>query len=167
VVKGQETRSIAARKAGFKNPETYRQAKAVRDEPERFGKALDDMSRTGRVHGPFKRMKIAKQSAEIRREPPPLPGNRPYRLIVVDPPWPYDTHDEDPSLRAVHPYPTMSIAQIAALRVADIAHEDCILWLWTTNYHMREALGLVETWGFQHKTILTWVKDGIGFGAWL
>jgi N6-adenosine-specific RNA methylase IME4 len=170
-VKGQETRSIAARKAGFKNPETYRQAKVVRDaardEPERFGKALDDMNRTGRVHGPFKRVKIAKQSAEIRREPPPLPGGGPYRVIVVDPPWPYDKRDEDPSHRAVHPYPTMSIAQIASLRVADVAHENCILWLWTTNFHMQEAFGIAETWGFQHKTILTWFKDKFGFGAWL
>jgi N6-adenosine-specific RNA methylase IME4 len=61
----------------------------------------------------------------------------------------------------------MSIAQIAALRVGELAHEDCILWLWTTNFHMREAFGLVERWGFQHKTIFTWVKDKFGFGDWL
>jgi MT-A70 protein len=141
---GGETRSIAARKAGFKNRETYRQAKAARDagrdEPERFGKALADMNRTGRVHGPFKWVKIAKQSDEIRREPPPLPGEGPYRVIIVDPPWHYEKRDEDPSHRGVLPYPTMSIAQIAALPVADIAHEDCVLWLCTTNAHMRESL---------------------------
>ena len=61
----------------------------------------------------------------------------------------------------------MSIAQIAALRVGELAHDDCILWLWTTNFNMREALGLVETWGFQHKTLLTWVKDRFGYGDWL
>jgi N6-adenosine-specific RNA methylase IME4 len=61
----------------------------------------------------------------------------------------------------------MSIAQIAALRVRDIAHEHCIVWLWTTNYHMGEAFAVLAAWGFEPKTILTWVKDKIGYGAWL
>jgi N6-adenosine-specific RNA methylase IME4 len=125
------------------------------------------MNRTGRVHGPYKRVKIARQSADIRREPPPLPGNGPYPVIVADPPWPFEIRDEDPSHRAIYPYPTMSLAQIAVLRVGELAHDDCILWLWTTNFNMREALGLVETWGFQHKTLLTWVKDRFGYGDWL
>src|SRR5262249_34268377 len=41
---------------------------------------------------------------------------------------------------------------------------DCILWLWTTNFYMRDAFGVVEAWGFEQKTILTWVKDRFGFG---
>jgi N6-adenosine-specific RNA methylase IME4 len=169
-VKGK-TEDVAAQKAGFKNGETYRQAKIVRAaaqaEPERFAKPLADMNRTGRVHGPFKRVKIARQSAEIRLESPPLPGRGPYRVLVVDPPWPYEKRDEDPSHRAVLPYPTMSIAQIAALGVPAIVHDDSILWLWTTNAHMREAFGLLDVWGFEQKTILTWVKDRFGTGDWL
>ena len=140
---------------------------AAKAEPERFGKLAEDMDRTGRVDGPFKRLKVARQAEALRKEPPPLPGNGPYRVIVVDPPWPFEIRDEDPSHRAIYPYPTMSIAQIAALRVGELAHDDCILWLWTTNFNMREALGLVETWGFQHKTLLTWVKDRFGYGDWL
>jgi len=38
--------------------------------------------------------------------------------------------------------------------VASIAHENCILWLWTTNHHMREAFATLDAWGFQQKTIL-------------
>jgi N6-adenosine-specific RNA methylase IME4 len=140
---------------------------AAEAEPERFGKLAADMDRTGRVNGPFRRLKVARQAEAIRKEPPPLPGNGPYRVIIIDPPWPFEIHDEDPSHRAVYPYATMSIAQIAALRVADIAHEHCILWLWTTNFHMCEALSLAAGWGFEHKTILTWIKDKFGFGDWL
>jgi N6-adenosine-specific RNA methylase IME4 len=169
--RGKKTEDIAAKEVGFRNGETYRQAKAVcaaaREDPEKFAKPLADMNRTGLVHGPFKRVKIAKQSAEIRREPPPLPGNGPYRVLVADPPWPYEKRDEDPSHRGILPYATMSIAAIAALPVGPIAHEHSILWLWTTNAHMREAFGVVESWGFQQKTILTWVKDNFGFGDWL
>jgi N6-adenosine-specific RNA methylase IME4 len=141
--------------------------KAAREEPEKFAKPLADMNRTGRVHGPFKRVKIAKQSAEIRREPPPMPSRGPYRAITADPPWPYEKRDEDPSHRGVLPYPTMSIAQIAALRVGELAHENCVLWLWTTNAHMRESFGILDAWGFEQKTILTWVKDRFGCGDWL
>ena len=61
----------------------------------------------------------------------------------------------------------MSIDQICSLNVGGIAHENCILWLWTTNHHMREAFTVLDAWGFQQKTILTWVKDKMGMGDWL
>src|SRR5512132_2301430 len=58
----------------------------------------------------------------------------------------------------------MGIDEIRALPVANLAHAD---WLWTTNAHMREAFGVLEAWSFQHKTILTWLKNRIGTGDWL
>ena len=36
-------------------------------------------------------------------------------------------------------YPTMTIGEIAMLRVADHADQDAHLWLWTTNAFMEEA----------------------------
>src|SRR5262249_7160715 len=57
--------------------------------------------------------------------------------------------------------------QICAERVADIAHADCILWLWTTNFYTRQAFEVLDSWGFEHKTILSWVKDKMGMGDWL
>lgn len=140
---------------------------AAEAEPERFGKLVEDMDRTGRVDGPFKRLKVMQQAEQIRREPPPLPSRGPYRVIVADPPWPYELRKEDPSHRATHPYPQMSMDQIRALDVGSIAHTDCILWLWTTNHHMREAFTVLDAWGFEHKTIVTWVKDRMGTGDWL
>jgi N6-adenosine-specific RNA methylase IME4/ParB-like chromosome segregation protein Spo0J len=141
---------------------------AAEREPERFATLQADMDRTGRVNGPYKRLKVAIQADAIKREPPPLPGNGPYRVIVADPPWPYDKRHPDPPInRAVHPYPTISLAQIGALRVGSIAHADCVLWLWTTNYHMREAFDALAAWGFEQRTILTWAKDRMGCGDWL
>jgi N6-adenosine-specific RNA methylase IME4 len=154
-----------------KDRKTIVKAREVRDaakaEPERFGKLMADMDRTGHVDGPYKRLKVARQSEAIRAEPPTLPGNGPYRVIVADPPWPYELRAVDPSHRATHPYPQMSIAQICALDVASLAHENCLLWLWTTNHHMREAFSVLDAWGFVHKTILTWVKHHMGTGDWL
>jgi N6-adenosine-specific RNA methylase IME4 len=149
---------------------TLARAEAIVDaaeaEPEKYGKLLADMDRTGRVNNLYRRLKIARQAESIRAEPPPLPGRGPYRVIVADPPWPYEVRDEDPSHR-VRPYPTMSIADICAMRMTDVAHADSILWLWTTNQHMREAFQVLDAWGFEQKTILTWVKDRMGTGDWL
>jgi N6-adenosine-specific RNA methylase IME4 len=136
---------------------------AAEAEPETFGRLLEDMDRTGRVDGPFKRLRVMKQAALIRVEPP-LPGRGPYRVVVADPPWPFELDREDPSHRAMAPYTTMSIADICAMKVSDIAHKDSILWLWTTNYHMGEAFRVLEAWGFAHRTILTWAKDRMGYG---
>jgi N6-adenosine-specific RNA methylase IME4 len=158
-------------KAAGKDRKTIQKARAVRDaakaEPEKFGKLQVDMDRTGRVDGPFKRLKVIRQSEAIRKEPPPLPQRGHYRVIVADPPWPYEIRKDDPSHRATHPSPQMSIAQICALSVAPIAHTDCLLWMWTTNHHMREAFTVLDVWGFVQKTILTWAKDRMGTGDWL
>lgn len=85
---------------------------AAEAEPEKFGKLLADMDRTGRVNGVYRRLKNAQQAKLIRAEPPPLPGNGPYRVIVADPPWPYEIRDEDPSHRGVLPYASASIEAI-------------------------------------------------------
>jgi N6-adenosine-specific RNA methylase IME4 len=150
---------------------TYEKACAIVDandaEPEKFGGLLADMDRTGRVNGVFKRLKVIQKAEQIRNEPPPLPGRGPYRVIVADPPWPYEIRQEDPSRRAVGPYPLMSIQQICALPVPSIAATDCILWLWTTNFHMRRAFEVVDAWGFAERTILTWAKDRMATGDWL
>jgi N6-adenosine-specific RNA methylase IME4 len=137
---------------------------AAEAEPKRFGKLLEEMDRTGRVNGVFRRLKIAKQAEQIRAEPSPLPGNGPYRVIVADVPWPYERRDEDPSHRGRRPYVTMSIADICAVKVSDIAYADSILWFWVTNHHMREAFQVLDAWGFEQKTMLTWAKDKMGMG---
>jgi N6-adenosine-specific RNA methylase IME4/ParB-like chromosome segregation protein Spo0J len=140
---------------------------AAEAEPERFGKLLADMDRSGHVHAPFRRLNNARQAERIRAEPPPLPGRGPYRVIVADPPWPYELRTEDPSHRGVCPYPTMTIPDICNLGVAGIAHDDCILWLWTTNFYMRSAYEVLDAWGFSERTILTWAKPHFGVGDWL
>lgn len=101
----------------------------------------------------------------IRKEPAPSPGG-PFRVIVADPPWPYD-RTEDPTHRGSITYPSMSIEDICDLGVEEMAHDDCILWLWTTNSFMREAYLVIDEWGFTEKTILTWIKPKLGLGNWL
>jgi N6-adenosine-specific RNA methylase IME4 len=63
----------------------------------------------------------------------------------------------------------MTVEEVAALPVGSIAHDDCVLWLWTTNAHLLsgDALAVCKAWGFEPKTILTWAKDKMGCGVWL
>jgi N6-adenosine-specific RNA methylase IME4 len=100
--------------------------------------------------------------------------NPPYKTIVADPPWavPYKLTGvtrvgrmkRDRSVA----YSTMSIEDIRALPVADLAERvGSHLYLWATNVHLREAFGVMEAWGFTYKTTLTWVKQGnIGLGKY-
>jgi N6-adenosine-specific RNA methylase IME4/ParB-like chromosome segregation protein Spo0J len=144
---------------------------AAEADPELCGKYVEDMDRTGRVNGVYRRWKIAKQAEAIRAEPPPLPGNGPYRVAVIDPAWPYELRDEDPSHRGVRDFPSMSIAEICKLDVASIMHEDAaIILMWVTNHILLHAIHrtVLSAWGdWEPKALITWPKDKMGNGDWL
>jgi len=132
---------------------------AAEDDPEEFGHLVEQMDRSGKVAGAFRRLTVLKQAKELEAAPPELPTG-PFQVVVADPPWQYDTGN---SL----PYPTMPVDEIKAMPVRDIADENATLWLWTTNAHLPVAFDVVAAWGFEYKTILTWVKDRMGTGEWL
>ena len=99
----------------------------------------------------------------------------PYSTIVADPPWP-DAHKltgvtrvgrakRDRSIGA-H-YSLMTMDEILALPVADLADENAHLYLWTTNLHLDESFDVMRAWGFTYKTTLTWIKKGhLGLGRY-
>ena len=87
-----------------------------------------------------------------------------YRTLVVDPPWDYEWLSL--AGRAKPSYATMTHAQLLALDVAQWAEDDCHLYLWTTNNFMTRAVELMARWGWQHKTVLTWIKPKFGLGSY-
>ncbi|WP_208111486.1 MT-A70 family methyltransferase [Enterovirga rhinocerotis] len=167
------TRDIVAGLLGVSAAKLARAAQVVaaaEAEPERFGRLQRDMDRTGKVDGPFRRLVVMRQAAEIRAEPPPLPSRGPYRVIAADPPWPFDADREDPSDRGTHPYPQMSYEAIEAFMrnaIGAIGHRDLAVWFWTTNHHMGRAYLILAALGLEVKTVLTWGKDKIGRGQYL
>jgi N6-adenosine-specific RNA methylase IME4 len=95
--------------------------------------------------------------------PPPLDGQ--YRVIYADPPWAYDNSGFDQSAEA-H-YPTMTIDEIAALPVGEIAALPSVLYLWATVPLLPDALEVMNAWGFEYKTHRIWKKDKApGIGWW-
>lgn len=78
-------------------------------------------------------------------------------MIYADPPWRYGTW-KGQGVAERH-YPTMSIEEIKALPVAELADRDCILFLWATFPMLPEALDVLRAWGFRFKTVaFTWIK---------
>ena len=110
------------------------------------------------------RIEAKRALAAAINEAPPPPPTGPFNVIVIDPPWRYDTRAEDPSHAMANPYPDMSVAEICALPVSDLACATAVLWLWTTNAFLRDAYACLDAWGFRERTVLTWIKDRAGLG---
>lgn len=88
-----------------------------------------------------------------------------FATIVIDPPWDWgDENDVDQFGRARPTYKTMTIDELMALPVNDLADTDCHLYLWITNRSLPKGFMLLEEWGFRYITCLTWVKPSFGMG---
>lgn len=87
---------------------------------------------------------------------------RHFGCILADPPWFFRTRTEFVSKRDPrHHYKggVMSIADIAALPVADVAADDCHLFLWVTGPVLEQAFEVIRAWGFRYSGVaFTWVK---------
>lgn len=85
-----------------------------------------------------------------------------YQIIYADPPWSYYVWSEDKKQAqgcAKRHYQTMTIEDICALPIKEIADKDCKLFLWATPPCLPEALKVIISWGFVYKTIaFAWVK---------
>jgi N6-adenosine-specific RNA methylase IME4 len=87
----------------------------------------------------------------------------PYGTIVADPPWHYAKTNADKTAEGYEgrqglDYQSMSLDEIKALPVADLA-QNTRLFLWVTSRYLRHGWDVVESWGFtpQDKH-LVWCK---------
>ena len=87
-----------------------------------------------------------------------------YRTIVADPPWEYERFvgrtvggGEGWEARGL-PYPSMTLAEIAALPISDLAETDARLFCWTTNRYLPFIFDLLRGWGFAYQQMLAWRK---------
>jgi N6-adenosine-specific RNA methylase IME4 len=92
-----------------------------------------------------------------------------YRTIVADPPWPFRFEAGAGGRRGratTLGYPTMSLEEILALPVSDLAEPDAHLYLWVTRDHFREGIGVkvARAWGFHVVGEIVWAKPNFGMG---
>ena len=56
-------------------------------------------------------------------------------------------------------YDTMTIPQICDLPVADLAADNCVLFMWTCWPVLQQSFKVIEAWGFTYKTCaFSWMK---------
>lgn len=115
---------------------------------------------------------------------------RKYSVLYVDPPWEYESKhtggnltratsakkrgDEEAYERyregasgAEQQYPTLSMDDLLALPMENVAAENCVLALWDVVPLHGAGHWLIDRWGFEFKTTYHWIKTGrIGMGHW-
>lgn len=94
-----------------------------------------------------------------------------YSVLVVDPPWSYGSSTGRTRTAEYH-YATMGNngkeinrktgagieSIIEGTPVKAMAAENAHLYLWVTNPKLPFVFKIMEEWGFDYKTTLTWVK---------
>lgn len=101
---------------------------------------------------------------------PDFPKDK-YRCIVIDPPWPMEKLNREYCPEQGHHlnYPIMSLKEIAAIPIPDLAYSDgCHVYLWVTQKYLPAGLELFKTWGVKYECVLTWVKpNGFTPFSWM
>lgn len=77
------------------------------------------------------------------------------RVLLADPPWQFA--DRLGRRGASANYRCLSLAELKAFPLPPLA-DDCLLMLWRVAALQREALEVVEAWGFTMKTEIVWDK---------
>lgn len=90
-----------------------------------------------------------------------LPKDGKYNVIVVDPPWPIGSFVLDKWHSPINEkYNTMDIEEIKNVNVVSLANDICSLFLWTTHSFLKDALDIIDMWGFKYFCCITWDKGG-------
>jgi N6-adenosine-specific RNA methylase IME4 len=134
------------------HPEIVAQAKAE-------ARQNDDMVSRSFVLEKIK-AKEKETKADERREELQNPTRLPdgvFQVVYCDPPWQYNNSGFNSS--AEQHYPTMSMDELMAMPVKNMRADNAVMFMWATNPLLKEAIELMETWGFEYKTNIAWVKD--------
>jgi N6-adenosine-specific RNA methylase IME4 len=87
-----------------------------------------------------------------------------FSVVYADPAWQYSNSGLNGS--AEKHYSTMPTPQICTLLKDNHikVQDNAVLFLWTTNSHIPDALEVIKAWGFEYKANFVWVKDMAAYG---
>ena len=136
-------------------------------EPAEFDNLVDE----GVIHAEMRRGDVRRHRvASSQPEPAPLEAaTGKYGAILADPAWPFDTWTNAGKYKSPeNHYPVLPVGDIAGLPVADLAADDCLLFLWVPSNHLHHVDYVMRSWGFAWRsTAFVWVKKGgLGLGYW-
>lgn len=93
-----------------------------------------------------------------------ISAGKKFGVIYADPPWTFNVYSGKGKQRSADRYyNTMSLDDIKALPVQQLAADDCALMMWCVSPELDGALDVIQAWGFEYKTVgLCWVKQTKG-----
>lgn len=82
-----------------------------------------------------------------------------YSVLAADPPWTWSAwSNKGLKKSAQRHYSCMSLEDIMAMPVAELAAPDAALFLWATAPMLPQALAVMGAWGFEYKSQAVWAK---------
>ena len=101
------------------------------------------------------------KSDEVKDNVQELPSGK-FNVFYADPPWSYNDKlsgeiSESYGAAEKH-YPSISISELKALPIKEMADENSVLFLWATSPLLPDALELSKAWGFIYKAAFVWDK---------
>jgi len=112
----------------------------------------------------------AMRAKEKPKANPQLPEGQ-FAVIYADPPWQYDFVQVNDWGVENH-YDTLPLEQIKYYKDGSgvpIQHKfakNAVLFLWATPPKLKEAMEVIEAWGFEYVTQAVWIKNRLGMGYW-
>jgi len=105
---------------------------------------------------------------------PDFPDKR-FDIIYADPPWNYNgklQYDKSSKSKenldfkrpifissASFKYPTLTLDDLKRMPLKEVAKDDCLLFMWTSNPHLAQAIELGRAWEFEYRTVaFVWDK---------
>lgn len=82
-----------------------------------------------------------------------------YGTICADNPWRFKTWSKKGLEGRPQHYKRMSLKEIMAMPVRELAAKDCHLFLWTSAPFLEQAFEVLRAWGFRYSSIgFVWLK---------
>ncbi len=129
-------------------------------DPARYHDLVEEMDRTGKVFGSH-RLLLRRRDDERVAQLQPVFGPK-VPTLILDPPWGCD----DNLARLVPPpYATMTFEELRALPIERWVETNSHIYLCSINVMLPNAFELLRAWGFEYKTVITWIKP-IGLGRY-
>lgn len=91
-----------------------------------------------------------------------------YDIIYADPPWHYAARKTGTAFGGgvTDKYPTMTVDEICAIPVDQMANDNSVLLIWTTMPYLMRTQEVINSWGFRYVTCaFTWIKTNKNSGT--
>ena len=121
-----------------------------------------------KIHRELKKAENRKRIAETFEEPELPKTKKKYNIIYADPPWSFRHYSDKGKGRAPdNYYKCQNLQDIKDLPIADLAADNCVLFMWVTYPFLQKGFEVLKAWGFEYKTVgFTWVKKNKKADSW-